>query len=211
MAAVVITLCLFILCVFGVADKPLEQLRLKPSIASAFCLMSLVGLLLEDIDFGNGLWANPGGFFVPVMVTILLWADSGKQYRKPIAIIAFAVGCGAYILEMLIYGSWVIEDSWLTAIRAMFCCAFACLLYQAGRHAFVLSVWSFYLCDVIKFYVQALTRSGSNVYMGGNEQMVAIIAMTVVSVLVSTVFNWVKTKQKTKAGMADVAIIEKQT
>ncbi len=183
MLAVNLMLCLFILCIFGVLDKPLQYLSLRPSVGSLLCLVTAGLLLLEDVQLTNALLANPGGFFMPVVGAVALCANERPGTRKYLVSMAVLIGVGAWMFNQITYRALEAVQEYIDILQGAFCLLFACLMDNRIKPVLMMSIIGFHLCDVMG-YVVTIT-GGQTAYMVLGDGIKSVVMLGLVTGSVS--------------------------
>ena len=190
--AVDLLICLFFLCIFGVLDGPLKDLSLRPAAGSFICLATAGLLLLEDIPLTDALYANFGGFFVPVMGIITLCADARKGSRKYLLLLSVFIGIGTWMFNQITFRALEASQEYAVVLQAAFCLLFANILDHEVKPIVMMSIMGFQLCDIIGYIAALSVGQSAYLVLGDGIKAVMIVSLVVVNVLVCRLRTAVK-------------------
>ena len=176
-------LCLFLLCIFGVVDKPLKDLSLRPAAGSLLCLVTAGLLLLEDVPLTDALYANIGGFFIPVMGAIALCTAAKKGTRRYLLVMSAFIGIGAFMFNQLTYKALEALQENTVLLQGLFCFLFASLLDNGAKPVLMMSILGFQLCDLIGYFYAIVSGQSAYMVLGDNLKSVVMIAFAISSVM----------------------------
>ncbi len=177
-------LCLFLLCVFGVLDDPLRELSMRPAAGSLLCMVTAGLLFLEDVPFTDALYANIGGFFVPVMGAIALCAAAKKGTRRYLLIMSAFIGIGAWMFNQLTFRALEALQENTVLLQGLFCLIFANLLDSSAKPVLMMSIVGFQLCDLLGYFTAIVSGQSAYVVLGDGLKAVVMIAFVVGSVVI---------------------------
>jgi hypothetical protein len=185
-------MCLFVLCIFGVLDRPLLDLSLCPAVASLLCLCTAAMMLLEDVALTDALLANPGGFFMPVICSVAILAAARAKTRRYLIPMSLIVGLGGWMFSQITHQLFESVPEFADISIGLFCVAFALILEDEAKPALMLAFFGFHLCDMIGYV--AIIASGQSAYviLGDGIKGAIIVGMPVAIVALCRLRNAVR-------------------
>lgn len=159
-------LCMFLLCVTGALSGALRRARIHPAVASFFMLLALFFSVFEDVQILPRLYANPGGFFVPMAGGILLLAQRPYTRHAQLAayivltmLIGFLMG---QVLESLT-DIWFHGAPWIVFAT----CIVSSLLFCQTHHlALTCAVLSYYGAGLLRYFFVILPQGWVSLSLG---------------------------------------------
>ncbi len=210
--AVNLMVCLFFLCIFGVLDKPLKELSMRPAAGSFVCLATAGLLLLEDIPLTDALYANFGGFFVPLMAAIALCANARQGSRIYLLLMGVLIGIGTWMFNQITSRALESLQENAALFGAMFCLLFANILDHETKPVLMMSIIGFLLSDIIGYIVAIASGQSAYLILGDGIKAVMVIMIAIGSVLICRLrraakTTWAKhTKHKTAQSVQPEAL-----
>jgi hypothetical protein len=185
--AVNLLLCFFMLSVFGALDGPLRDLSLRPAAGSLLCIIMAGSMLLEDVQLTSALYANIGGFFVPVLGAIALCAASKKGTRKYLVAMSVFIGIGTYMFNQIVNQVLEATQEYANVFQGLFCLLFASMLDSEAKPVLFMSIVGFHLCDLIGYVVIASSGQSAFLILGDGMKATVMVAFAAGSVILCRV------------------------
>ena len=201
MIGTVLLVAAAILVLFGVGQRVLDRMRLTDRQALVFMALILAGGLIPDVPLGDRVRVNVGGFLVPLVLCLYLFAKAGTSREVWRAVGAAVFSAAAVLLIDRFFPSdpelMPFDVNYLYGLAAG---AIACVLGRSRRAAFIGGVLGIALADVVQAVLTWRAGVDQALVLGGAGAFDAIVISGFTAVLLRELVGEAQERASRKSG-----------
>ena len=196
---------------FGGSEKFFSKLGIPSKAAFLIVLALVLGTIIPQLNFGNALSLNLGGFLIPLAVmTALLFRcdDAGERMKALLSIAAVAAVCVA--VRMLVPSLSAGLAVTISVVTGFVGAAVSCIVTGSRVPALVGALGGVVLGDVVTSLVYRFFIDGSQVSLGTAGAFDAVVIGVVFTVIISETLSAIGKHSRSNAavsapsGMSDI-------